>query len=274
MDIKGTRFWIVGASSGIGAELATQLTDLGGWVAISARREDELNRIANGRMRVVPADVTDLDSMIAAADNVREEFGAIDVAIFNAGYWAPVKIDEFSSAPFQKSFDTNVMGLVHGIEAVLPQMIEAGGGTIAAVASVAGFRGLPNSSAYGATKAAEINLLESLRGDLAARGVKVQTICPGFVDTPMTSVNKFPMPFMITAEKAAASIVRGLRKEKIENVFPLQVMLMMKLARLVPVRPWAAALTSMAKKTRAKGLASAQSGATARTTEQTTSTLS
>jgi len=248
MRIAGSRIWVTGASSGIGAALARELEERGAHVAVSARRKDKLDEVADGRMLVVPVDVTDKEAMLAAAASIRAEFGGIDVVVLNAGAWDQVRVDRWDSEVFRRHFDVNLMGLVHGVEAVLPAMLDAHAGMIVGIASVAGYRGLPNSEAYGATKAAQINLLESLRVDLRRRGVKVQTVCPGFVKTEMTERNSFPMPFIIPAERAARYIADGIAKEKAEVVFPLPMMLMMKTARLLPVAAWGALLARAARR--------------------------
>lgn len=238
MKIAGTTFWLTGASSGIGAALATELVSRGGRVAISSRRREALEATSQGRMHVEPVDVTDRAAVHAAVTSVREALGGIDVAVLNAGTWQQVKIAGFDAESFRHTFDTNVMGTVNCMEALLPTMLADKNGVIAGMASVAGYRGLPGSEAYGASKAALINLLESLRGSLGPRGVRVQTISPGFVKTDLTARNKFPMPFMISADKAARIIADGFASEKTEIVFPLPMMLMMKAARLVPNALW------------------------------------
>ncbi|MGI8692341.1 MAG: SDR family NAD(P)-dependent oxidoreductase [Geodermatophilaceae bacterium] len=248
MRIAGSRIWVTGASSGIGAALARELEERGAQVAISARRKDKLDEVADGQMHVVPVDVTDKEAMLAAAASIRAEFGGIDVVVLNAGAWDQVRVDRWDSEVFRRHFEVNLMGLVHGVETVLPAMLDAHAGMIVGIASVAGYRGLPNSEAYGATKAAQINLLESLRVDLRRRGVKVQTVCPGFVKTEMTERNSFPMPFIIPAERAARYIADGIAKEKAEVVFPLPMMLMMKTARLLPVAAWGALLARAARR--------------------------
>jgi short-subunit dehydrogenase len=134
----------------------------------------------------------------------------------------------------------NLLGLNTLLGAVLPGMVERRHGHVVGVASVAGFRGLPGAEAYGATKAAQINLLEALRTSLARSGVRVTTVCPGFVRTEMTAVNSFPMPFIIEADEAARAIADGLQRGRTEIVFPLPMAILMKAARLVPVRLWAA----------------------------------
>lgn len=248
MRIAGSRIWVTGASSGIGAALARELEERGAHVAISARRKEKLDEVANGKMHVEPLDVTDREATVAAGRAVREAIGGLDAAVLNAGAWDQVRMDKWDSAVFQQHFDVNLMGTIHCIEAVLPAMLMAKRGLICGIASVAGYRGLPNSEAYGATKAAQINLLESMRIDLRRRGVKVQTVCPGFVKTEMTERNTFPMPWIIEAADAAKRIADGIAAEKAEVVFPLPMMLTMKAARLVPVAPWAALLSRAARK--------------------------
>jgi short-subunit dehydrogenase len=236
--IAGTTFWITGASGGIGAELANELQRRGGRLAISARRREALEDVSQGRMHVEPVDITDRDAVHTAVESVRAALGNIDVAVLNAGTWRQVSIDNFDAEAFRMQFDTNLMGNVHCIEALLPTMLQNKSGVITGMASVAGYRGLPGSEAYGSSKAALINLLESLRGSLGPRGIRVQTISPGFVKTDLTARNKFPMPFIIDADKAARIIADGIAAEKTEIVFPLPMMLLMKSARFVPNVLW------------------------------------
>ena len=245
MEIRGARIWVTGASSGIGAALARELADRGASVAISARSEDKLREVAGGRMTVVPVDVTDRAATVAAGETVRAELGGLDVAVLNAGTWSQFSVEEWDSQAFADHLQINVMGTVHSLEAVVPTMLAEGRGRVVGTASVAGYRGLPGSEAYGATKAALLNLFEALRGSLAPRGVVVQTVAPGFVRTPMTDRNSFPMPFLISAEEAARSIADGIEKDKAEIVFPFPMMLLMKTVRLVPVRAWTSVTAAM-----------------------------
>ena len=246
MRYPGAVVWITGASSGIGESLARELAGRGARVAITARRGDRLDAIAGDRMLSVPADVTDLDAMRAAAARVEEELGPIDLAVLNAGTWRQMDVTAWDTELFRLHVETNLMGMVHGIDAVLPGMRRRGG-VIAGVSSVAGYRGWPSSEAYGSTKAAEINLLESLRIDLLPLGIRVLTVCPGFVRSDLTSQNTFRMPFLMEPPDAAARIADGIAREKAEMVFPLPMMLLMKATRLVPVRPWAALMSRQAK---------------------------
>src|SRR6185312_970591 len=226
MRYPGAVVWITGASSGIGEALARELTGRGARIAISARRADRLESIAGDRMLAVPADVTDLGAMRAAAARVEQELGPIDLAVLNAGTWKQMDVTAWDTELFRRHVETNLMGMVHGIDAVLPGMRRRRGGVIAGVSSVAGYRGWPSSEAYGSTKAAEINLLESLRIDLLPLDIKVLTVCPGFVRSDLTAENTFRMPMMM----------------------------LMKATRLVPVRPWTALMSRQAKTRRNKGV--------------------
>ena len=242
MRLAGQRVWVTGASKGIGRALATELARGGCRVAASARDLDQLDRLAAEQQGVVPVavDVTDRDAVLAAAARVERELGGIDVAVLNAGYWRQMDVAAWDTDSFRRHVDTNLMGMVHGVEAVLPGMRRRQAGVIVGVASLAGVRGLPRSEAYGATKAAQINLLESLRLDLQPLGIRVQTVCPGFVRTGLTADNAFRMPFMIEPDEAARRIVRGIKRESAEIAFPLPMAVGMRLARAVPAGAYAA----------------------------------
>jgi NAD(P)-dependent dehydrogenase (short-subunit alcohol dehydrogenase family) len=240
MKLNGKVAWVVGGSSGIGAAVARELVSRGATVAISARRTELLHDIAGGEMLVLPADVTDAASVAAAAARVWQELGPIDLAVLSAGYWKPMDPADWDTDVFDQHVRVNLTGMSNAIAAVLPGMLQRHLGVIAGVASVAGYRGLAGAEAYGATKAAQINLLESLRVHIARTGVHVTTICPGFVRTGLTAGNRFPMPFIIDADQAARSICDGLERERTEIVFPARMALLMKAVRLVPVRIWTA----------------------------------
>jgi short-subunit dehydrogenase len=243
-----SRVWITGASSGIGEALARELAGRGARVAVTARRADRLEQLAAGRGIVpVPADVSDREMVLAAEETVRSELGGLDMAILNAGTFGQMDVTAWDTAAYRRHVDVNLMGLVHGVEAVLPAMRRARAGRIVGIASVAGYRGFPSSQAYGSTKAAEINLLESLRIDLLPLGVRVSTVCPGFVRTDLTALNTFRMPWLLEPEDAARRIADGLEKDKAEIVFPMPMMLAMKAVRLVPVRPWTAMMSRRAR---------------------------
>jgi NAD(P)-dependent dehydrogenase (short-subunit alcohol dehydrogenase family) len=240
MRLNGKVAWVVGGSSGIGAAVARELVRRGATVAISARRQEQLHDVAEGDMLVLPADVTDAGSVAAAAARVQQELGPIDLAVLSAGYWKQMDPADWDTGVFDQHIRVNLSGMSNSIAAVLPGMLLRRSGTIAGIASVAGYRGLAGAEAYGATKAAQINLLESLRVHLARTGVRVTTVCPGFVRTDLTAGNRFPMPFLIEADQAARSICDGLERDRAEIVFPARMALLMKAARLVPARSWAA----------------------------------
>lgn len=230
--------WVVGASSGIGAALARELTSRGYQVAISARDETALQDVAAGSMAVVQVDVTDRESVLSAASDAEAALGRVDLAVFLAGVWEQMSSRRFDFDTFKKHVDVNLLGMASCIDAVLPTMQRQGRGTILGVASLAGYRGFPGAEGYGATKAAQINLLESMRAGLSRTGVSVLTACPGFVETPLTGRNAFPMPFMISPETAARHLADGVERGSPLIEFPWQMSLLMKAARLVPARLW------------------------------------
>ena len=238
-DLAGRRVWVVGASSGIGAATARALVERGAHVAISARRDTELREVAGSAMTVAVADVADRASVDFAATQVREALGGIDMVIINAGFWEQMDVTEWDRDLFERHVQVNLLGMNNCVGAVLPQMVADGAGTIVGVASVAGYRGLGGAEAYGATKAAQINMLEGMRVALRRKGVRVVTVCPGFVKTGLTESNTFPMPFLIEAGEAAESICRGLERGRMEIVFPVPMAALMKVSRLLPVRLWA-----------------------------------
>lgn len=236
--LAGSRVWILGASSGIGAALAEELHRRDAIVAISARRPEALAEVSCGRMLEYPVDISDFRGVVETARELRAVMGDIDVAVIAAGYWQRMDPRTFDLGEFRRHIDANLIGMANCIAAVLPEMSARGAGTIVGVSSVAGYRGMPGSQGYGAAKAAQLNLLESLRCGLQGTGVRVQSVAPGFVDTPMTASNSFPMPFMVTPQRAARSIANGIERGSAEIVFPLPMLLAMKSARFVPQRLW------------------------------------
>jgi short-subunit dehydrogenase len=232
--------WVTGASTGIGRAVTLALAGEGWRVAATARTAETLDALAveaagrSGKVRAYPADVTDAAAVAAQVRRIEAEWGAIDLAILNAGTHEPMPAERFSAKTVRRLLEINVMGAAHGIEAVLPLMIARGAGRIMIVASVAGYRGLPTAAAYGASKAALINMAEAMRPELAERGIVLQLVNPGFVKTPLTDRNDFPMPFLISAETAASEILRGLESERFEIAFPGRFVTLLKLARLLP----------------------------------------
>jgi len=239
-SLSGARVWLTGASSGIGEALVPPLLRRGARVAVSARRAERLEaltrmwRANGGEVLVVPLDATDRPAVLAAARRIEEAWGGIDVAIFNAGTHTPSTSDGFDSAQFVDTMTLNYFGVIYGIEAVLPAMLARGSGHIVGVASLAGYRALPRAPAYGASKAALILALDSIRFDLEPRGITVTTVNPGFVKTPLTDKNTFKMPFLMDVEDAAAIMVRDIERQKRESHFPVPFSWMLKLLRILP----------------------------------------
>ena len=224
---------------GIGEALARRLARDGAEVVASARSADRLAALATegvGRIVPWPLDITDHAAVATAVARIEAERGPIDVAVLNAGTHRPVSAADFTAQGLRELMEINVMGTAACLEALMPRMIARGQGRIAVVASVAGYRGLPTSAYYGATKAALINLTESLKFDLDRAGVTIQLIDPGFVKTPLTDRNEFPMPFLISADVAADRIARGLRGKGFEIAFPRAFVWILKLLRLLPYR--------------------------------------
>jgi short-subunit dehydrogenase len=250
MTLHGRRCWIVGASSGIGAALATELRERGAHVAISARREDRLEGVSQGKMVTVACDVTDPAGVAAAARSVDAQLGGIDLVVWSAGTWGQFDPLHWDRKSFAEHVEVNLLGLNNVLAAVLPPMVERRAGQIVGIASVAGYRGLPGAEAYGATKAAQLVLLEALRASLAKKNVLVTTVAPGFVRTEMTESNSFPMPFIIDADQAARAIADGLERGRHEIVFPLPMAVLMKIAKLLPQRAWDAIAARFAREKR------------------------
>jgi NADP-dependent 3-hydroxy acid dehydrogenase YdfG len=236
--LRGQRVWVVGASSGIGAELARELVRRGAEVAISGRREEELEAVSGGAMTAVPLDVTDADAVDGAVTAVRESLGGLDTVVHSAGYWKQFDAATWDRADFARHVEVNLLGLNNVLAAVVPELVAQGAGHIVGIASVAGYRGLAGSEAYGATKAAQLNLLEAMRASLSPKGIRVTTVAPGFVRTEMTAVNDFPMPFLIEADEAARSIADGLESGDDNIVFPRRMALAMGAARRLPDSIW------------------------------------
>lgn len=228
--------WITGASTGLGREIAVQLARTGVNVAASARSKDKLKALAEEEPNVVPypLDVTDVSALNKAAGEIAKNLGEIDLAIFNAGTYDPQSIAEMDNESLQRMVAVNYTGAVNGVLSVLQQMRKRGAGHIAIVASVAGYRGLPNAAAYGSTKAALINFAESIKPELERDGIVTSVVNPGFIETPMTAKNDFPMPFLMKVEEAAERTISGLRSEKFEIAYPMRFVMLLKLMRILP----------------------------------------
>ncbi len=241
MLLHDRRVWLIGASSGIGEELAPRLARVGARLVLSARRADELDRVAErcvaaGGERPIslPLDVTDPGAIKRAARSIAADGGAVEVLIYSAGAWEITEGADLNVADVEQQIEVNYLGLARAVESVLPEMLERRAGEIVGVASLAGLRGFPRAAGYTASKAASITFLESLRLDLRLHGVGVTTVLPGFVDTRLTARNDFPMPFMVDAEDAARTIMRGLARGDAEIAFPRRLAWALRLLHAIP----------------------------------------
>ena len=232
--------WITGASSGIGRAIALRMARDGRTVAASARRHEALDELAeeaaglSGRIVAAPCDVTDPAQIAATVARLEADHGGIDTAILNAGVYLPDRADSLDAGKFRAQVELNVLGTVDCLHALMPGWVERRRGHLLVVSSVAGYRGLPSSLAYGATKAALINLCEGLKFDFDRLGLKIQLVNPGFVRTPLTDKNKFPMPFLMEVEDAADRVVDGMAGNSFEITFPRRFAYGLKLMRMLP----------------------------------------
>ncbi len=231
---------VTGASSGIGWALAKVLAAQGARVGLIARRQDRLEalaaeiRQAGGTVALAAADVAERGPTLEAIHRVRDQLGPVDLLVANAGVGAPTRLEPMNVEQIEQMFRVNLLGVVYSIEAVLPEMLKRRSGHLAAVSSLAAYKGLPGESAYCSSKAAVNSYMEGLRIQLRAHNIAVTTICPGFVRTPMTDINTFKMPWLIEADDAARRIARALRRRKKVFNFPWQTTLLMKLTRWMP----------------------------------------
>jgi hypothetical protein len=223
-------------------------------LGLVARRGDRLRELApvlGTPCEVYEADVRNQDQVIAAARDFLARHGAPDIVIGNAGISRGTLTEfEKDAAMFRDTFETNVMGLVHTFQPFIAPMRAARSGKLVGIASVAGFRGLPGAAAYSASKAAAIRYLEALRVELHRSGVRVVTICPGFIDTPMTKKNPYPMPFIIGAEDAAARIARAIDSGRSLVVIPWGMAILGRILKLLPNALYDAILSGRARKPR------------------------
>ena len=240
MNWKNKVVFLTGASSGIGEALAIELAKRGAILGLLARREDLLTEIAlkcenaGGKGRVFACDVTDEVAVHAAAESLRTEFGKIDVMIANAGIGNPNHAKNLVATEVKQVTEINFFGAIHAVTAVLPQMIEQNCGQLVAVSSLAGFRGLPRSASYSASKAAMTNFFESLRLDLLNTNIGVTIIQPGFIRTPLTNDRANKMPFLMELDDAIPYFINAIEKRKKFAAFPWQLATFVRLARIFP----------------------------------------
>ncbi|MEM7232614.1 MAG: SDR family NAD(P)-dependent oxidoreductase [Planctomycetota bacterium] len=241
MDTSKTnqRIWVSGASSGIGAEIARQLSAEGCRLALFARRGEQLESLrltlSNPEEVIVHAgDVSDRDAVHRSIESTIEAFGGLDVIYLNAGFGDSFFPERFDADLCRRITEVNYLGALYGIESVMPHFLKRGTGTIVGISSIAGTRGMPGAAPYCASKAAFTTFLESLRIDLTGRNIQVTTVNPGFVRTPLTDRNRFPMPFRLDVEPAVRRILRGVRRGKREVHFPRRLTLLVKTLGLLP----------------------------------------
>jgi NAD(P)-dependent dehydrogenase (short-subunit alcohol dehydrogenase family) len=263
MDWKGKRVFLTGASSGIGEALALDLAKRGAVLGLVARRKEILDDLAarceaaGGTARALGIDVVDAEALRQAAIEFRDEFGHVDIMIANAGVSGGAGIVPPNDAAKQREsksvtpwlepslvervIDINLLGAVNAVAAVLPEMLDRRSGHLVAVSSLAGFRGLPRSAAYSASKAAMTAYFESVRLDVQSRGVAVTIIQPGFIRTPLTGGRKAKMPFLMELDDAIPYFRRAIEKKKRFAAFPWQLATLVRIARFLPAKWYDAA---------------------------------
>lgn len=245
---------ITGASSGIGLELARELSKRGFAVALLARRKQLIDAAVtqindNGGSAIgVECDVTNRESVSTAVRLTKEKIGAVDVAVANAGVGIPTPLRKFSLDDAVQTVTVNYIGMLNLIGAVLPDMLERQSGHLVGIASLAGFRGLPTSAGYSASKAAMQTFLDVARVELRSKGIRVTTVNPGFVQTAMTEKHKGRLPFLMSVEKASLRIADAIERQVPVISFPLPSTIAMKLIRILPDRLYDLALAPLAKR--------------------------
>jgi short-subunit dehydrogenase len=248
------RVFITGASSGIGESLARHYASADSRIGLAARRQELLENLSAtlpGQTSIHPLDVGDPIAVQSAANEFIGRFGVPDLVIANAGISVGTSGEDIAdAAKLARVLQVNVVGMAATLAAFAPAMRRNGSGTLVGISSVAGFRGLPGSGAYSASKAAATTWLESLRVELAASGVAVVTICPGFIDTPMTQVNKYPMPFLMSSEEAAKRFARAIAAKRRLAVIPWQMDLVGSFLRVLPAWAYDAFMSRAPRKPR------------------------
>ena len=235
-DWRDRVVWIVGASSGIGRATASRLHALGAKVVVSARNQSALEAFVaeHPGSQAMGLDVGDRAAMARTLESVYARNGRLDLAMYCAGHYQSMRASEFDLGQMLLHLQVNYVGALHMLEVVLPRLIKQHSGHISLVASVAGYRGLPQALAYGPTKAALQHLADALFLDLRPLGIGVSVVNPGFVSTPLTAGNDFEMPALLTPQQAASHIVRGWGKGRFEIDFPKRFSLWMRFMRLLP----------------------------------------
>lgn len=236
-DWQKQRVWVVGASSGIGHALAQLLLQNGAMVTTSARKTGSLDELASlypEQSLVLALDVTSEAEWQSAYQTIAAHWQGLDHLIFCAADYQPMRAWELDTGKAANMVNTNLMGIIYGVAAVLPDMLQRKQGGISMIASVAGYMGLPKSLIYGPTKAAMINFAEALYLDLHDKGIGVSVINPGFVDTPLTKTNDFAMPALLTPAEAASAIMKGIEAGEFEIHFPKRFTRWLRVIRRLP----------------------------------------
>ncbi len=238
MSENQKKIWITGASSGIGKALAEKFATEGWRVAVSARRKEILDEMAsNKNISSYPLDVTNQEQTSDVFSKIINEFGSLDLCVFSSGTYDPKLEQEINIKQNKFVMETNFFGVLHCIKAVEKYFKDRQDGHISVVSSIAAYRGLPNSSGYGPSKAALTNLTESLYFDFKKHNVRISLVSPGFIKTPLTDKNEFPMPFIKSPEFAAEKMFNGLTKSKAFEIhFPKALTLLLKFLRILPYR--------------------------------------
>lgn len=238
MSENQKKIWITGASSGIGKAVAEKFAAEGWMVAASARRQEILNKMAeNQNIFAYPLDVTQKENVTKTFNNIIEDFKNVDICLFCSGTYDPKLEQEINIEQNKFVMETNYFGVLNCIKAVETYFKNKKSGQISIVSSVAAYRGLPNSSGYGPSKAALTNLTESIYFDFKKHNVKISLVSPGFIKTPLTDKNEFPMPFIRSPEFAADKIFQGLTKKNMFEIhFPLGLTIMLKFLRILPYK--------------------------------------
>ncbi|MDC1134593.1 SDR family NAD(P)-dependent oxidoreductase [Candidatus Pelagibacter sp.] len=242
--------WITGGSTGIGKALAIKFASKGWNVAVSARREELLNELSDQyeNISAFPLDVTDKQKCAEVFDQIKKKYEDIDICFFSTGTWNPKKEKEIDVEQIEEVFKINFFGTVNTIKAVEQYFRDRKKGTITIVSSIAGYRGLPNSTGYGPSKSALNNLAESLYFDFKRFGVRVCLVSPGFIKTPMTDKNDFKMPFIKTTDYAANKIYDGLiNKNVFEIHFPKSLTIILKILSFLPSKLYFSLVGQMTK---------------------------
>ena len=248
MDKK--TIWITGGSTGIGKALAIKFANSGWNVAISARRENLLQEISKNYENIhgFPLDVTNKSDCKEVFEKIKHKFQNIDICFFSTGTWNPKKEKDIDVEQIEDVFKVNFFGTLNSIKAVEEYFKNKKSGTITIVSSIAGYRGLPNSTGYGPSKSALNNLAESLYFDFQRSNVRICLVSPGFIKTPMTDKNDFKMPFLKTTEYAAEKIYDGLIKKKVFEIhFPKSLTLILKILSFLPSKIYFSLIGKMTK---------------------------